>query len=210
MHDAPAMQVVPEMIGVPRGARVAPVRVSRPEGEADAASERVTPRAQQPRDLEHRRVGGGVVHRAVMPGIDVTREEHEAILDASGQRGHQMRNRHPPGAHARGESHAQRTVRQVRPQPLAVVAENRQTRRGGDPPGRLGRRSAPDRGHDHVVQVIHDDEDLAERPGLLGGPRLARRREAAHEGDLAGGARELDRASVTDVDDLTFEGVHRR
>jgi hypothetical protein len=38
------------------------------------------------------------------------------------------------------------------------------------------------------VEVVHVDEDLADGPGLLGRPGLARRGQAVDEGDLPGGA----------------------
>ena len=75
----------------------------------------------------------------------------------------------------------------------------------------LGLGRPPDRGHDHVVEVVAVDEDLPDGPRLLRGPRLARRRQAVQERDLAGHARarEVRRVPVPDVDHLGVEAVGR-
>ena len=96
MRDAALVQVGPELVGVPGRAGVASVGVPRPEGEAQATAQIALPRAEQPPDLDHRRVGGAVVHRAVVPGVDVPAEEDEAILLAA-DLGGQDRDRAPAG-----------------------------------------------------------------------------------------------------------------
>ena len=60
------------------------------------------------------------------------------------------------------------------------------------------------------MQVVHDDEDLPERAGPLGGPRLAGRREAADERDLAGRAPQVLRLRVAHVHHFALERVDRR
>ena len=96
--DAALVQLVPVAIGVPGGAGVAPVRVPRPEGEANAAPQFAPSLRQQPRDLELGGVGRAVVHDAQVPGIDVAAEEDEAVLLAARQIGGEGReSRSRPG-----------------------------------------------------------------------------------------------------------------
>ena len=137
-----------------------------------------------------------------MPGVDVAGEQHEPVLAAAGQRADEVGDRRPARPHARGQRHPQGTARETLAQPFAVGAEDREARRGRDAPRRLRRRRAPDRRHDHVVQVIQRHEDLRERARLLRRPGLAGRRQPANERDLAGGPRKLGRSAVADVDDL--------
>src|SRR5439155_24890176 len=75
VEDAALVELAPGVIRVPRRAGVASVRVPGPEGEADPAAERFAPAGQETRHLQHGRVGGAVVHGAVVPGVDVAREQ---------------------------------------------------------------------------------------------------------------------------------------
>jgi len=160
--------------------------------------------------FQHRRVGGAVVHRAVMPGIDVAGEQDEAVFALAVELADQVGNGRPSRAHARRHADAQRPAGQEPAQALAVGAEDRQARRGRDPPRRLRRRRSPDRRHDHVVEVVHEDVDLAEDAGLLRGPRPAGGGEAANQCDLARRAPEIFGPRVTDVDDLCLQPFRRR
>ena len=171
------MQLAPGVIRVPGRAGVAPVRVARPEGQADTAPERLADRAASSRATSSMvALARAVVHRAVVPGVDVAGEQDEAVLLAP-----------PPARRPDAGSASSRCARawscrtrsgpagQPRAQPLTVDRRDRQARRGRNPPRGLRGGRAPDRRHDHVVQVIHEDEDLPERARLLGGPRAARR-----------------------------------
>ena len=211
VHRAPPVELQPRVIRVPRGAGVAPVGVPRPEGEAEPSPERAPPRRQEPRDLEHRRVRGPVVHGAEVPAVHVPGEEDEAVLGGPVEVRRQVRDRRPARAHPGHEANAATALLDQLPNALAVGPADRQARGARDAPGGVGLGRPPDRGHDHVVEVVAVDEDLPDRPRLLRGPRLARCRQAVQEGDLAGRARarEVRRGPVPDVDHLGVEPVGR-
>ncbi len=209
VHDAALVQLAPGVVRVPGRAGVAPVRVAGPEREADAAPERVATAREQTRDLQHGRVGGAVVHGTVVPGVHVAGEQEKAILPASGQLADQVRDGHPPGAHARRHPQPQRPPRQQRAEPGTVGSQDRQARRLGDAPRGVRRRRPPDRCHDHVVQVIHEHVDVTQRPGLLQRPRPSRRGQPAHQRDLAGRPRQVLRPRVADVHDLGVQRLDR-
>ncbi len=118
VQDAALVQLAPCVIRVPGRAGVAAVRVAGPEREPDAPAERVAPAGEQPRHLQHGRVRSPVVHRAVVPRVDVAGEQQEPVLVTPRQLADQMRNRHPARADPRGHPHAHRAARQQRTQAL--------------------------------------------------------------------------------------------
>src|SRR3954462_53665 len=68
-----------------------------PECDPEPTSQPLPPSGHKARDLDHRGICRPVVHRPVMPGVDMTAEKHVIRIAGDRERGHQDRCLPPTG-----------------------------------------------------------------------------------------------------------------
>ena len=171
VSDATTRQFGPMRVGIPGRARIAPVRVARPETEAQSAPPLRALGREQPRHFQHRRVGAAIVHHAEIPGVVVAGEHHERRLIGGlcgRQLGHQQRRAPPAGIDLGVERHLHRfAIAHAAAQCGAILLPDAQHDGARQALARRLGGAAPHRRDAHLVQVpVRADVDLPDRAGL--------------------------------------------
>jgi hypothetical protein len=166
--DAPLVEVVGELVRVPRGPGVPAGRMPRPPRHADAALETSAKAVQRARELQQCGVADRVVADADIPRIVVTVHEHEFIrIVGARDLGDRQQARRPSLAQP-GANPDPRTVRGQCGQPGAIRRVHADDRRPRLPRQRVRRRRTPDRRADPLVDVgARMNEDLCDGPSPL-------------------------------------------
>ena len=100
------VEILPEVIGIPGRAGIAAMRMAGPKGQPQPAPERVAIEEQNPERLQHGRIGAAIIHGAIVPGIEMPREQDELLrlllaIHLGNERGYLP----PAGIHPRHQVH---------------------------------------------------------------------------------------------------------